>query len=164
MMIRTCFFNVCFNFFTNQLWQHLISYNSFRNMNMCLLEVTMCEKCRSSHFQLEGGVKSLRTGGVVRTGELPILWDYFCCEGGGDGVSTPLHAMFSLLDDFWASLLWFSFSSSAIIMLLQHCKYCMYHHGLYVFLLVYFCLILEKPIFTDFVIFIFQEFFIELVL
>ena len=31
-------------------------------MNMCLLEVAMCEKWRSSHFQLEGGVKSLRTG------------------------------------------------------------------------------------------------------
>ena len=26
-------------------------------MNMCLLEVAMCEKCRNSHFQLEGGVK-----------------------------------------------------------------------------------------------------------
>ena len=54
----------CFNFFRNQLWQHLISYNSFRNMNMCLLEVAMCEKCRSSHFQSEGGVKKLRTGVV----------------------------------------------------------------------------------------------------
>ena len=32
-------------------------------MNMCLLEVAMCEKYRSSHFQSEGGVKSLRTGG-----------------------------------------------------------------------------------------------------
>ena len=32
-------------------------------MNMCLLEVNMCEKCRSSHFQSKGGVKSLRTGG-----------------------------------------------------------------------------------------------------
>ena len=30
---------------------------------MCMLEVAMCEKCRSSHFQLEGGVKMLRTGG-----------------------------------------------------------------------------------------------------
>ena len=50
----------CFNFFRNQSWQHLISYNSFRNMNM---EVAMCEKCRSSHnFQSEGWVKSLRTG------------------------------------------------------------------------------------------------------
>ena len=45
----------CFNFFRNQLWQHLISYNSFRNMNMCLLEVATCEKCRSSHFQWKGG-------------------------------------------------------------------------------------------------------------
>ena len=26
-------------------------------MNMCLLEVAMCEKCRSSHFQSEGATK-----------------------------------------------------------------------------------------------------------
>ena len=45
----------CFNFFRNQLWQHLINYNSLRTMNMCLLEVAMCEKCRSSNFQLEEG-------------------------------------------------------------------------------------------------------------
>ena len=32
-------------------------------MNMCLLEVAMCEECRSSHFQPEGGVKNLITGG-----------------------------------------------------------------------------------------------------
>ena len=32
-------------------------------MNMCLLEVAMCGKCRSSHFQSEVGVKRLRTGG-----------------------------------------------------------------------------------------------------
>ena len=38
-------------------------------MNLCLLEVAMCEKCRSSHFQSERGVKSMRTGG----------------EGGGRG-------------------------------------------------------------------------------
>ena len=32
---------------------------------MRLVEVAMCEKCRSSHFQSEGGgVKSLRTVGV----------------------------------------------------------------------------------------------------
>ena len=35
-------------------------------MNMCLLEVAMYEKCRSSHFQSERGVKSLRTGGGVK--------------------------------------------------------------------------------------------------
>ena len=45
----------CFNFFRNQLWQHLINYNSLRTMNMCLLEVAMCEKCRSSNFQSEEG-------------------------------------------------------------------------------------------------------------
>ena len=32
-------------------------------MNMFFLEVAMCEKCRSSHFQLEGGVK---VGGGVK--------------------------------------------------------------------------------------------------
>ena len=63
----------CFGFFRNQLWQHLTSYNSFWNMNMWLLEVAMCEKCRSSHFQSErglkiwglgdGGLKNFRTAG-----------------------------------------------------------------------------------------------------
>ena len=51
----------------------------------------MCDKCRSSRFQLEGpgegGVKNFRIGG----GGLPT------CGGGGVdfcwGVSTPLHAM-----------------------------------------------------------------------
>ena len=42
-------------------------------MDMCLLEVAMCEKFRSSHFQWEGGVQSLGTGGRglknFRTGE-----------------------------------------------------------------------------------------------
>ena len=86
----------CFNFFRNQLWQHLISYNKFRNMNMCLLEVAMYEKCRSSHFQSERGVKSLRTGGGVKNfrtggGGGLLSWGrgYFCW-----GVSTPLHAMY----------------------------------------------------------------------
>ena len=43
-------------------------------MNMFFLEVAMCEKCRSSHFQLEGGVKvggglkNLGTGGVTNLG------------------------------------------------------------------------------------------------
>ena len=39
-----------FNFFRNQLWQDWISYNSFKNVNMCLLEEAMYEKCRSGHF------------------------------------------------------------------------------------------------------------------
>ena len=60
-------------------------------MNMCLLEVAMCEKCRSSNFQSEGGVKSLRTwGGVKILGlggwALPI-WRGVTFAGGG--VSTP---------------------------------------------------------------------------
>ena len=59
---NTLYLMYYFNFFRNPLWQHLISYNSLRNSNMCLLEVAMCEKCRSSHFQSEGGVKSFRTG------------------------------------------------------------------------------------------------------
>ena len=50
----------CFSFFRNQLWQHLIIYNSFRNMNMCLLEVAMYEKCRSSDFQSERGSKKFK--------------------------------------------------------------------------------------------------------
>ena len=33
---------------------HLIRCNSFRYVKMCLLEVA-CEKCRSSHFAVEGG-------------------------------------------------------------------------------------------------------------
>ena len=81
-----------FKFFRNQLWRYLISYNSFRNVNLCLLEVAMCEKCRSSYLQSEGVVKSLRTGGGEGGGRLKTLGlggAYFCWE-----VSTPLHAMF----------------------------------------------------------------------
>ena len=53
-------------------------------MNMCLLEVAMCEKCRSSHFQPEGGLKDFRTGGGV-TDLRGLLF--------AGGISTPLHAM-----------------------------------------------------------------------
>ena len=42
-------------------------------MNMCLLEVAISEKCRSSHFQSEGVVKSLRTEGGVGGGGDKIL-------------------------------------------------------------------------------------------
>ena len=53
----------CFHFFRNQLKHHLISFNSFRYVNMCLLEVAT-EKCRTSHFAVsERGEVSLRTGG-----------------------------------------------------------------------------------------------------
>ena len=48
-------------------------------MNMYLLEVAMCEKCRNSHFQSEEGVKRLAI-----CGGLFLL---------GVEVSTPLHAM-----------------------------------------------------------------------
>ena len=66
-------------------------------MSMCLLEVAMCEKCRSSHFQSEGGESKKfedRGGGGglknFRTGGLPI-WGVVTFAGGGR-VSTPLHA------------------------------------------------------------------------
>ena len=74
MMVKTCFYNV--------FW-HLISYNSFRNVEMYLLKVAICEKCRSSHFQSEGGVKSVRTGGLVKKFEGwrgLLIWGR---EGGG---------------------------------------------------------------------------------
>ena len=51
-------------------------------MNLCLLEVAMCKKCRSSHFQLEAGIKSFEDWGkgeggggggrILGVGELPI--------------------------------------------------------------------------------------------
>ena len=61
---------------------------------MYLLEVAMCEKCRSSHFKSEGGVKSLTTGGGggvknCRAGGVTDLGGYFSW-----GVSTSLHVMF----------------------------------------------------------------------
>ena len=78
----------CFNFFRNQLLQHLISYNSFRNMNMCFLEVAMSEKCRSSHFQSEGGVKSLRTWGVKKFQDWGVI-DLQGVTFAGGGGSVP---------------------------------------------------------------------------
>ena len=55
-------------------------------MNMCLLEIAMCEKCRSCHFLSEGrGVKSLRSGGGgvnnFRTGGFSDLGGIFA-KGG----------------------------------------------------------------------------------
>ena len=57
---------------------------------MCFLELAMCEKCRSSHFQLDGGskkfedwgggLKNFRTGGGYRFGG-----GYFCWGVGGGG-------------------------------------------------------------------------------
>ena len=62
-------------------------------MNMCLLEVAMCEKCKSSHFQSEMGSKKFedwgaggeysQTGGVTDLGGVTFAGE----------VSTPLHAM-----------------------------------------------------------------------
>ena len=74
-VLKMCYFN----FFRNQLWQHLISCNSFRSV---LVESRLVEsshvwkKCRSNHFQSTGVVEKLRTGGGVRNfrtgGVLPI--------------------------------------------------------------------------------------------
>ena len=82
----------CFNCFTNQLWQHLISYNSFRSMNMCLLELAICEKLQKQPFSVGWRrVKSWRIGG------LPIWGGYFCWEG-----SVPHYVPWLLVDyDIW---------------------------------------------------------------
>ena len=82
----------CFNFFRNQLSQHLINYNSLKNMNMCLLEVAMCKKCRSSDFQLEEGESKKfeyyrEEGGVLknfRTGGGLLIW-------GGTFIGGSVH-------------------------------------------------------------------------
>ena len=51
-------------------------------MNMCLLEVAMCEKCRSSHFQSEGeGSKKFQDWGVKKILELGGTF-----AGGGGSV------------------------------------------------------------------------------
>ena len=51
-------------------------------MNMCLLEVAICEKCRNSHFQSEGGSKKFEQWGGIEKflglGGLPIWGGYFC--------------------------------------------------------------------------------------
>ena len=57
-------------------------------MNMCLLEVAMCEKCRSSHFQSEGeGSKKFQDWGVKKILELGGTF------AGGGGGSVP-HILF----------------------------------------------------------------------
>ena len=81
-------------------------------MNISLLEVAMCEKCRSSHVQSEvgggGGGKCWGGGGGVknfwvwRVG-LPI-WGYFCW-----GVSISLHAMFLFIHVIMNKLLKLNF-------------------------------------------------------
>ena len=60
-------------------------------MNMCLLEVAICEKCRSSHFQSVGtGSKKSekRGGGGAGLKTFRTEGGYFCW-----GVSTSLQAM-----------------------------------------------------------------------
>ena len=68
-------------------------------MNMCLLEVAMCEKCRSSHFQSEEETKSLRTGRELKNFRITDLGG----SGGtfAEGVSTPLNAMFWQRKALW---------------------------------------------------------------
>ena len=80
----------CFNFFKNQLWRHLLSYNSFKNRNMCLLEVAMCENAEAAISSWRVGVKSLRTGGRgnFTSGGVTDLGGHFYW-----GTSTPLYAM-----------------------------------------------------------------------
>ena len=55
-------------------------------MNMCLLKVAMCEKCRSSHCHSEGTlVKNFRTAGGLknfRTAGCLLIW-----EGGGGNLA-----------------------------------------------------------------------------
>ena len=60
-------------------------------MNMCLLEVAMCEKCRSSHFQSEReGSKKFQDWGVKK---ILGLGGTFAGGGGGGGGSVP-HILF----------------------------------------------------------------------
>ena len=63
-------------------------------MDVCLLEVAMCEKCRSSHFQSEWAVQDFRAGGRgfknFRIGGGYQFGRGVLLLGGG---STPLHVM-----------------------------------------------------------------------
>ena len=54
-------------------------------MNICSLEVAIREKCRSSHFQSEGGVKNFRTGGGVKNFRTWWVIDLRWGGGGGGG-------------------------------------------------------------------------------
>ena len=128
MMVKTCLFNALFQLFRNHLWRHLISYNSFRNVNMCLLEVAICEKCWSSHFQSEAEVKILGLGGATDWGEgllllrgqYPITWHgqplilgavvkrcpgSLCLEVNCQTYNFTLQAFLSILvTSFWPAL------------------------------------------------------------
>ena len=75
MMVRTCFFNVLFQLHQKSIMTAFNQlYNSSKNIKICLLEVAMCEKWRSSHFQLEGGSKKFEgCGGWGGGGQLKIL-------------------------------------------------------------------------------------------
>ena len=73
-------------------------------MNMCLLEVAMCEKCRNSHFQLEGGVKVAgnccclllhrvhqQLYAKVLSQFFSLLWQYISKKTGKDSAETFVH-------------------------------------------------------------------------
>ena len=52
-------------------------------MNMCLLEVAMSEKCRSNHFESEGGEVEFEDWGVTFAeggGQYPITCHVTICE------------------------------------------------------------------------------------
>ena len=57
-------------------------YNSSKNIKICLLEVAMCEKWRSSHFQLEGGSKKFEGCGGGGVGGWGVVKN-FRAGGGG---------------------------------------------------------------------------------
>ena len=57
-------------------------------MNMCLLEVAMCEKCRSSHFQ-SGGSKKFEDWGGVKNFKTATGGDL----GGGVQYPNTCHAI-----------------------------------------------------------------------
>ena len=58
-------------------------YNSSKNIKICLLEVAMCEKWRSSHFQLEGGSKKFEGCGVGGGGGWGVVKNF---RAGGGGL------------------------------------------------------------------------------
>ena len=77
-------------------------------MNMWLLQVAMCEKCRSIHVLLEEGSKTSVDSGVERGGGGGLKYfrtrDVTNLEEGlllqVEGVSTLLHAMLRFYHNF----------------------------------------------------------------
>ena len=111
----------CFSFFRNQLWQHLIIYNSFRNMNMCLLEVAMYEKCRSSDFQSERGSKKFkycrrRRGRKLFGMEVGYQFGSLCGKAAGGSVPHYMQCNFYVpVDTFHCAKFKNSYSRSSVM-------------------------------------------------